>query len=148
MGNCICVPFHQHKEKVKVVVFNGGVEEFSASTTVEEITTGPYIGYKLVHQANPYTPLPPNTKLEPGEVYHLVPTLAWLNKHLVPSKIAHQEQESCKRQKVKIVVTREQLELLLNGAKKLRSKEIGSFGLQEPLKWRPSLAIIPEVRRF
>ncbi|PRQ28217.1 hypothetical protein RchiOBHm_Chr5g0000641 [Rosa chinensis] len=148
MGNCVRVPFHPPQEKIKVVVFNGGVEEFSAPTTAEEITSGPYTGYKLVHKANPYTPLRPGTKLEPGEVYHLVPNLVWLNKASVPSKMAHQEQQSGKRQKVRIVVTREQLGLLLNGAKKIRSLNIGSRGSQEPRKWRPSLAMIPEVRKF
>ncbi|CAB4275608.1 unnamed protein product [Prunus armeniaca] len=152
MGNCLHVLCHPPQEKIKVVIFKGGVREFKASTPIKEITSGPYIGYKLVHHIQPYTPLPPNTKLEPGEVYHIVPNLASLGKPLVPSKIVHQE--SCKRQKIKIVVTREQLELLLKSANKFRSpKEIGvqlsgRSGLEGSPKWRPSLAIIPEVHSF
>lgn len=141
------------QEKSEVVVFNGGVEKFKASTPVKKITTGPYIGFKLVHHSQPYAPLLPNSKIVPGEVYHLVPRLAQPSKPLVRAKRI--EHESCKRQKVKIVVTREQLEhLLLRSANKLQSRDIiarlqGSFGFEEgSLRWRPSLATIPEVQGF
>ncbi|KAM1460215.1 hypothetical protein ACFX2I_037063 [Malus domestica] len=96
------------------------------------------------NNARPYMPLAPDTTLEPGEVYNLVPDLAGLlGNPLVPSKIVRQE--GCKRKKIKIVVTREQLELL-KSATKLRSREdgvrlSGRFRL-EPPKWQPSLAIV------
>ncbi|XP_024932786.3 uncharacterized protein LOC112492764 [Ziziphus jujuba] len=146
MGNCIKVSFRPPQEKIKAVVFNGEVEEFKASTSVEKITSGPYIGFKLVHRAQPHSSLPPNSKVEPG---HLVPYLTQPSKPLVSPKRANKE--SCKRQKVKIVLTRDQLELLLRGAKKLHPpgdiavQMLKSFGFEEasPI-WRPSLATIPE----
>lgn len=153
MGNCIKVLSNPTQEKIKVVVFNGGVAEFKASTSVKKITSGPYIGFSLVHYTQPHAPLPPNSKLEPGEVYHLVPHLTQPSKPLVSAKrVKH---ESCKRQRVKIVVTREQLELLLlRSAKKFQSRDIvlgfpENFGFEErPPKWRLPLATIPEVQGF
>ncbi|KAF3451872.1 hypothetical protein FNV43_RR07968 [Rhamnella rubrinervis] len=152
MGNCIKVLSNPPQEKIKVAVFNGGVEEFEASTSVK-ITSGPYIGFGLVHHTQPHAPLPPSRKIEPGEVYHLVPQLRQPSKPLVSAKRV--EHESCKRHKVKIVVTREQLEqLLLRSAKKFQSGDIvlrfpESFGFEERSpKWRLLLATIPEVRGF
>ncbi|KAH7518264.1 hypothetical protein FEM48_Zijuj09G0153100 [Ziziphus jujuba var. spinosa] len=90
------------------------------------------------------------SRVEPG---HLVPYLTQPSKPLVSPKRANKE--SCKRQKVKIVLTRDQLELLLRGAKKLHPpgdiavQMLKSFGFEEasPI-WRPSLATIPEVHGF
>lgn len=70
---------YSQKKKIKVLIFNGGEKEFNASTPVEKITSGPYNGFELVHHAQPYSPLPPNTRLEPGEVYYLVPLLTQPN---------------------------------------------------------------------
>lgn len=152
MGNCIKVLSNPPQEKIKVVVFNRGVKEFKASTSVKKITSGPYIGFNLVHHTQPHAPLAPNSKLEAGEVYHLVPHLTQPSKPLVSAKrVMH---ESCKRQKVKIVVTREQLELLLRSAKKFQSRDIvlgfpESFGFeQRSPRWRPPLATIPERQGF
>ncbi|CAI0374322.1 unnamed protein product [Linum tenue] len=55
--------------------------------------------------------------------------------------------------KVKIVLTRQQLELLLKNAKELRNKGITirvSRSRKEcnSRKWQPSLAAIPEVKKF
>lgn len=150
MGNCIKVSSQPPQEKIKVVVFNGGVEEFKASASVEKITSGPYIGFKLVPRAQSYSSLPPNSKLEPS---HLVPCLTQPTKPFVSPKRANKE--SFKRQKVKIVMTRDQLELLLRRAKKLQPPRYiavrmsKSFGfVQASPKWQPSLAIIPEVHGF
>lgn len=149
MGNCIKVVFipRQDQRKINVVVYRGGEHKFKASTPVQSITSGPYTGYKLVHNARLYTPWAPDTKLELGEVYHLVPDLAsLLGNPLVPSRIVCQE--GCKRKKNKVVVTREQLEELLKSANKLWSKENG-VGLSgrfrlDPPKWQPSSAIVFE----
>ncbi|KAB2623720.1 hypothetical protein D8674_039923 [Pyrus ussuriensis x Pyrus communis] len=122
MGNCINFMSHPPHGKIKVVIRKGGQRKFKASTP-----------------------------LDPVKVYHVVPDLAiLLGKPLVPSKLVRQE--GYKRKKIKIVVTREELELLLKSANKPRSKEngvrlSGRFGL-EPPKWQPCLAIIPEVHHF
>ncbi|CAN6552600.1 hypothetical protein C1H46_011897 [Malus baccata] len=148
MGNCINFMSHPPHEKIKVVIREGGQHKFKSSTPVQAIASSPHTGYKL---AQPHMPLAPDTKLDPVEVYHLVPDLAiLLGKALVPSKLVRQE--GCKGKKIKIVVTREELKLLLKSANKLRSKEngvrlSGRFGL-EPPKWQPCLAIIPEVHHF
>lgn len=102
------------------------------------------IGYKLVHQAKPHLPLHPDTKLVPEEAYYLVPD------PLVYRKIAGQE--SCKRQSVKIMITRQQLELLLRNANKFQSAKVStrfSKSFKDDFqKWGPSLASIPEVDDF
>lgn len=151
MGNCINVLSHSHHEKIKVHVFNGELIEFKASTTVEKITSGPYIGYNLVHHARPFSPLPPNGKLEPGEVYHLVP-LSFKPLVFPPGS----DQENCGTQRVKIVLTKAQLEMLLSSLGKFKHENIriwfsGSYrsGSEEGShKWRPSLGTIKEVQGF
>ncbi|KAL9361166.1 hypothetical protein Peur_043951 [Populus x canadensis] len=146
MGNCIDVLSYSSAERSKVLIHNGGEKEFKSSTRVQKITSGRYGGYMLVHSALPYVPLPPDTRLEPGEVYHLMPSLGQPCRLEVSSKLAGQE--TCASRKVKIVVTRQQLELLLRNSKQFRSKGIAvrfseSFKEGER-KWRPSLVTIPE----
>ncbi|KAK7859964.1 hypothetical protein CFP56_000435 [Quercus suber] len=110
MGNCMNVLSYSQKKKIKVLIFNGGEKEFNASTPVEKITSGPYNGFKLVHHAQPYSPLPPNTRLEPGEVYYLVPLLTQPNFPWMSSKTANHK--TGKRRTIKIVVTKEQFQFL------------------------------------
>ncbi|KAJ6317060.1 hypothetical protein OIU78_020191 [Salix suchowensis] len=62
-----------HLQRRKVVVHNGGEGQFQAPTGVKKITSGHYRVYMLVHSALSYAPLPPNTRLEPGEVHCLMP---------------------------------------------------------------------------
>lgn len=150
MGNCIDVLSYSSAERSKVLIHNGGEKEFKSSTRVKKITSGRYGGYMLVHSALPYVPLPPDTRLEPGEVYYLMPSLGQPCRLEVSSKLAGQE--TCASRKVKIVVTRQQLELLLRNSKQFRSKGIAvrfseSFKEGER-KWRPSLVTIPEVQKF
>ncbi|KAF5728836.1 hypothetical protein HS088_TW21G00990 [Tripterygium wilfordii] len=138
MGNCIEVPFNPKKEKAKVFVFNGEEKEFEASTPVKKVTSDPYHGYKL---AKPYTPLLPTAKLKPGQV--VPPQLVHLCRPLVSSKLAN------KRQCVKIVLTMQQLELLLRNAKELKGKRVylqfAGSSREGNQKWKPSLAFITEL---
>jgi hypothetical protein len=153
MGNCIDVLLHPPEEKIRVLIFNGGEKEFIASTLVEKITCGPYNGFKLVHHAQPYSPLAPNTRLEPGEVYYLVPLQPQPHHLSVTSRTANHD--TGKRWKVKIVVTKEQLELLLRSTKKFQSSVIAGqilgssqVDVEGCQKWQPSLATIPELHSF
>ncbi|KAL4585350.1 hypothetical protein LXL04_009969 [Taraxacum kok-saghyz] len=125
MGNCInCM---QSQKKISVLVANGGEEKVKALTKVKKITHGPYQGYHLVHYAHPNSPLPPNTKLLPAEVYILVP------------------RKKREPQKVKIVVTRKQLELLVRDAPKgFHISKINPLFSCRSRKWQPSLATIQE----
>ncbi|KAJ8759207.1 hypothetical protein K2173_004645 [Erythroxylum novogranatense] len=135
MGNCIRAPCFSQTQKSRVLIYNGGEAEFKASTSVENITSGYFSGYVLVHHNLPFAPLPPKTKLEPGEVYYLMPPI----KHPVCRQIAASKlgkPETCRKQKLRIVLTRQQLELLLGNDKKCKPKA--------DRKWQPSLATIPE----
>ncbi|KAL7605771.1 hypothetical protein Lser_V15G16779 [Lactuca serriola] len=128
MGNCInCM---QSQKKISVLVSNGGEEKVKALTKVKKLTHGPYPGYNLVHYAHPNSPMPPNAKLLPTEVYILIP---------------QKEKES---QKVKIVVTRKQLELLVRDANKdfkiSKINPVFSWNGVRSQKWQPSLATIQE----
>ena len=148
MGNCMNLVSYSQKKKIKVLIFNGGDKEFNASTPVEKITSGPYNGFELVHHAQPYSPLPPNTRLEPGEVYYLVPLLTQPNCPWMSLKTANHK--TGKRRTIKIVVTKEQFQLLLRSTEKFLSEEIsvrslGGFRVEGCQKWQPSLATIPEV---
>uniref|UniRef100_A0A6N2K0V4 Uncharacterized protein n=1 Tax=Salix viminalis TaxID=40686 RepID=A0A6N2K0V4_SALVM len=110
MGNCIDFMPCSSGERSKVLIHNGGEKEFKSSTPVKKITSGRFGGYILVNRALPYAPLRADTVVEPGEVYHLMPPLDQ------PCR-----QEACAGRKVKIVVTRQQLELLLRNSKQLKS---------------------------
>ncbi|KAG6695583.1 hypothetical protein I3842_09G105200 [Carya illinoinensis] len=105
MGNCIDVLMHRPKEKIRVLMSDGG-EEFNAWAAAEKITRGPYNGLKLVDHGEPHSSLPPNTRLEPGEVYYLLPLQAQPPCPPIPSRTANPK--TGKRRKVKIVVTKEQ----------------------------------------
>ena len=152
MGNCIQVSSYESEENAKVVTYNGEVLEFQASTNAKKVTSGPYSGYNLVHRSRPFSPLPNTTKLDPGEVYYLVPDLA----KVLSRKVSLEEQSCGRSQKIKIVVTREELELLLGSANKqfqISQDIVGlsseSLGFEEGSpKWRPSLSSIAEVRDF
>lgn len=143
MGNCMNVLSNEPHQKVGILTLDGKEEQFKASTPIKRITSGRYSGYKLVHHAKPHFPLPHDTKLVPGEAYYLVPDPSVHGKVLA--------QESCKRQKVKIVITRQQLELLLRHAHKLQSAKASPFSNRCKgyfQKWGPSLASIPEEVGF
>ncbi|EXB29542.1 hypothetical protein L484_010600 [Morus notabilis] len=155
MENCVHI-FLPKLEKVRVVTYNGEILEFKGLTKVKKITTsGAYKGYNLVHHSQPFSPLSSNAKLEPGEVYYLVPDLALICPKVVADNCTYKI-----RQKIKIVVTREQLEYLLlrsGSSKQLQSKDVcvrvsESFsGFEEgrsPRSWRPSLASIEEAKEF
>ena len=144
MGNCIDVLWFRPQKKIRVLIFDGGEKEFEALTKVEKVISGPYNGYKLVHHAQPYLPIPPDTELKSGEVYYLVPHLGCLYSPPFSRKMV--DDDSCKGRKVKIVVNKEQLELLLRSVESQSLKVaiqsfLGSEGCQ---KWQPSLATIPE----
>lgn len=137
-------------EKARVLIFNGGEQEYSASTPVRKITVGPYEGCNLVHQSKPYLPLPPDSMLKSGEVYYLMGPEPKPQRHPIHQRMDGSE---CyfRGQSVKIVLTKQQLELLLrNGAKQCQSNGI-VLRFMEDLweregcsRWRPSLHTIPE----
>ncbi|GMN36628.1 hypothetical protein TIFTF001_006171 [Ficus carica] len=160
MGNCVNVlSYKPISEKVRVVTNNGRVLEFEGLTPVKKITTsGAYKGYNLVHHSQPFSPLSPKYKLEPGEVYYLVPRGLISPKVVLDHDHHDDHDDQTKRQKIKIVVTREQLELLLlrSCSKQLQFKDVcvgvlseSFFGFNEEegsSKWRPSLASIEEAQ--
>lgn len=112
MGNCIHGMSHESDEKVRVVSLNGSEKEFKAS--------GRYHGYKSVQHSKPFSPLPRDSKLEPGGICHLVPDVPKAPCKLSIS-IEKAKRDVCKTGKLKIMITKQQLELLLRNAKKLPS---------------------------
>ncbi|CAK9156812.1 unnamed protein product [Ilex paraguariensis] len=144
MGNCILLPFSPPKKKTRVLI-SDGEEEFIASTNVQKIAAGPYQGYSMVHHAQPYLPLPPKTKLKSEEVYYLIPCS---RQHCSPPASDKMVKDSSfNGRKVRIVVTRKQLELLVRSAKGFHPRhfEFQSFRARERhQKWQPSLATIQE----
>ncbi|KAB5519048.1 hypothetical protein DKX38_023367 [Salix brachista] len=140
----------QCMQRRKVVVHNGGEGQFQAPTEVKKITSGHYRVYMLVHSALSYAPLPPNTRLEPGEVHYLMPPHDQPFTLEVPLKLTRQG--TCARRKMKIAVTRQQLGLLLRNSKQFKLKGIAA-GFSESFKvgdrkWQPSLVTILKVQKF
>ena len=86
--------------------------------------------------------------LQDGKIYHLVPFQRQSVKPLVPCRT--NDNRKLRTRNVKIVVTAEQLELLLSGSKKLQIRRgvacvRGSSALRGCRKWLPSLLTIQEV---
>lgn len=142
--------FSQPPEKIRVLIFNGGEEEFMASTTVEQITSGSYHGYRLVHPANPCLPFPPNGKLVPGQVYYLMPDLVPSYSPPVSPRMARMD-GACSRIKVKVSKKQFKELMMKSGAKEFPSEEFAIRVLEvgegcRSWKWQPSPATIPELR--
>ncbi|KAG9443484.1 hypothetical protein H6P81_014824 [Aristolochia fimbriata] len=146
MGNCIDLLCSAAQDTIKVVIFNGEQEEFVASTTVEQVTSGTYRGYSLVHNAQPHSPLPPDMELVSGEVYYLVPSLVPPSS---PSSQLMAGKAGCGEQ-IRVVLTRKQLQDLLmkggNGsnAEEFACRVIERCGVQQ--RWKPTLMTIPELQ--
>ncbi|KAI3732172.1 hypothetical protein L1987_63371 [Smallanthus sonchifolius] len=136
MGNCINV-MQSSQKNISVLVSNGRVENFKVSTKVRKITSGKYQSYDLVHFDQPNIPLRLNTKLLPAEAYVLIPREDQF------SEVVGSRQP----QKVKIMVTRKQLEVLVRNGKDFRINKIypRSYWRRDGYrKWCPSLAGIQE----
>lgn len=116
MGNCLKVHVPSPQRKVRVVVSDGGQKEFKAS------------------------------KPKSSECCSLISDFVHSCSAPVSQKIVGNGWS--RGRKVKIVVTRKQLELMIRNAEKFQSLKIsfqcisGKEGCQ---KWRPSLAMIPEL---
>ncbi|CAK9311766.1 unnamed protein product [Citrullus colocynthis] len=129
MGNCVVLPCVRSPQKN---LRGLGKATDSATTVVESAT----------ECGNNFTS-PTRTSLQVGEC------LKELENLLASSKIAYSDGGGAR--KVKIVVTKEQFELLLANAKKLQSRHrllsytVPRRGCQ---KWRPILSAIAEEEDF
>ncbi|BAT87557.1 hypothetical protein LR48_Vigan09g200200 [Vigna angularis] len=90
-------------------------------------------------------------KLQHGEVYQLAPFMLQSDMPLVPCWTTNNRK--LKTRSVKIVVTAEELELLLRGSKKFQvqrrvARVKRSSGLRGCQKWFPSLPTIQEVHNY
>ncbi|KAJ6756787.1 PLASTID MOVEMENT IMPAIRED PROTEIN-RELATED [Salix purpurea] len=135
-------------EKLSSIMEEKG--SFKPQQRLRKITSGHYRVYMLVHSALSHAPLPPSTRLEPGEVYYLMPPHDQPFKLEVPLKLTRQG--ACARRKMKIVVTRQQLGLILRNSKQFQLKGIAA-GFSESFKvgdrkWQPSLVTILKVQKF
>ncbi|KAK9089884.1 hypothetical protein Scep_028966 [Stephania cephalantha] len=156
MGNCIdilispCVP---PQEKIRVLTFNGGQEEFMPSTPVKQVTSGAYHGYNLVHPAQPHLPLPPETKLVSGEVYYLLPhpCIPPVSMKMVVEEELEDDHDVGRgggggvARTFKVVVTKKQLKQLLFNNGLMQECPVNEDVFDMCRKWRPSLATIPEL---
>lgn len=124
MGNCVAC-HSQLKEQTTSPLIEGRETKFDASVAVEKVNTASSSNRKVQH----------------GEAYHL-------GKPFVPCSMTNNNRK-LKPRIVKIVVTTEQLELLLSGSKKFQIKTRvspvrKSSVLRRCPKWLPSLPTILE----
>ncbi|GAA0151008.1 hypothetical protein LIER_09823 [Lithospermum erythrorhizon] len=130
MGNCIgtfCIP--SIKNNVTILTFDGRKELVQAATEAAYIiNSAPYNqqGFKLVHPSKPKEPLSPDTRLRSGEVYYLIPKEV---DRVIAKGNGHRGRQ------VKIVMSRQQLEMLVKNA-------------QGRQKWKPSVVTIPELENY
>ena len=88
------------KKKTRVPLIEGGEMEFDASVLVEKLNSA--------SSCRSYIPV--CSRLQIGEVYRLVPDMTQSVEPLVPCRTT--DNRKVKTRKVKIVVTKEQLQLL------------------------------------
>lgn len=141
MGNCIDKSHFLPLQKIKDFVCCEG-EDFNLALPIEKIACGAYEGLKLTSQAFTTS----SAVLEVGRGAPPLPVRVD-DAILKPADL-------CKLRKATIVVSKEQLELLLRNSKKFGSKGIAvqfsdTFQFDEPCpRWRPALPTIPEVHNF
>lgn len=145
MGNCILL-FRRPHDNLHAF-FDGGEEEFDASTPVKKITSSLGNGERW-----PCSSFPSSSMLEPEEVYYIAPDAEHPqspSSHPEPS-----DQKKCKSNFVKVVVTKRELMSILQNGDKMVPEEIAVHLLnrlcfnKQCQKWRPSLATITEVQNF
>ncbi|KAK2447994.1 hypothetical protein QL285_007296 [Trifolium repens] len=138
MGNCVAC-YSQPKKETRCPLIQGSeIGVNNASVPVEKMNTASSKHYIAVRR-----------KVQHGEVYHLAPFLRQ------SGMITDVDDRKTKTRIVKIVVTTEQLEMLLSGSKKFQIKtrvapvtKSKSSMLRRCPKWLPSLSTIQEVQNF
>lgn len=163
MGNCfaLCKPnkgfcfanvTENHGKVLQIVNMDGKVLQFSAPILVKDILvnfSGSGIG--LSKEASEH--LPPNHELKIGRIYYLLPSLSSVGTTSTSpadiSSIAHDKEKANGVKRIKIVITKQQLQELL---KKQISVEDLLSGLEKracntldsTTNWKPRLEAIPE----
>ncbi|KAI3466498.1 hypothetical protein Pfo_023161 [Paulownia fortunei] len=136
MGNCIGAAF----EKVGP---NEGDKELKFWAIVDEkkFSSGPSLGCQRAPLSKLCKgQLPLSEMLKSGEIYHL-PKL--IQQHSSYSLQTPADVADCNGQRVKIVVNKQQLELLMGSKEEIQLRPI--VLVKRVRKWRPSLAAIPEL---
>jgi hypothetical protein len=137
MGNCVAC-HSQPKNKTRFAPTEGReIEVNNASVPVEKMNTASSKQYIAVRR-----------KVQHGEAYHLAPFIRQSGKPCMTT-----DDGKMKKRIVKIVVTMEQLEMLLSGSMKFQIKSRvtpvrKSSVLRRCTKWLPSLPTIQEVQNF
>ncbi|KAK7245986.1 hypothetical protein RIF29_40843 [Crotalaria pallida] len=126
MGNCM--PCHIPKKQTIDSLIEGREMEVKAPLPAEKINNASCGHYIVVHRK----------LLHKGEVYHLAPLLK-------QSAKSTSHNRKLKARNVKIVVSAEQLKLVLSGSNKFRIKTRAD---RVRSKWQPSLPTIHEVQNF
>ncbi|CAJ1962684.1 unnamed protein product [Sphenostylis stenocarpa] len=137
MGNCMAC-HSQPKTHSRYPLIEGKESEVDTPVAVEQSASNKR--YIVVR-----------TKLQHGEVYQLAPIMLQSDKPLVPCRTTNNRK--LKTRSVKIVVTAEELELLLRGSNKFQiqhrvARVRRSYGLRGCQKWFPSLPTIQEVHNY
>ncbi|KAL2495626.1 Uncharacterized protein Fot_39383 [Forsythia ovata] len=134
MGNCIGTEFVKSHKKIRP---DGGEEE------VEALCNGNKNGQdsQLCKEAQA---LPSKTELESTKMDDRILRMIQRCSPETPADVA----EDCNSQRIKIVVTRKQLELLVRSGVELHLRRISTIQSRVRRtckKWRPCLATIPEL---
>ncbi|KAJ7946434.1 hypothetical protein O6P43_031369 [Quillaja saponaria] len=147
MGNCLATLVYQPKKHFGDLP--DGDAELVASRPIRKNISAPYNRNQLDnHRTKPHSQVPPNYKLQSRKVHYVVPRVTQ------PAITLVHNNKNLNTRKVKVVITKEQLELLLHNAKNFQAKDSavqfsGRFRLIEGCqKWKPTLATIPEVHIF
>ncbi|KAI3410531.1 uncharacterized protein J3R85_018730 [Psidium guajava] len=154
--SCISISTRQQGKALQIVKLDGKIAKLAAPVLVKDLSTnlGGSSGISL--SKGDAKQLPLNYELKPGKVYYVLPAAAaaaaaTISPERVPSPAGQSEQSGGVKKRIKIVITKQQLQQLLSKSVSVEEVLIGidkgdcqDRGLGSPRNWKPRLDSIPE----
>lgn len=154
IGNCVsCISIspRQQGKVLQIVKLDGKIANLTAPVLVKDLSTN-LVGSGISLSKGDSKRLPLNHELKLGKVYYVLPAAAAaMSPERVPSTAGQSEQSDGVKKRIKIVITKQQLQQLLSKSVSVEEILAGTNketcqdrGLDSPRNWRPRLDSIPE----
>ncbi|XP_011043765.1 PREDICTED: uncharacterized protein LOC105139129 [Populus euphratica] len=148
IGSCIRIAEANQEKVLQVVKTDGKVLEFSTPILVRDILVN-YSGSGIgLTQEDIEHHLPPGYELKLGNVYYILPSAPVIS----PVIDVREDQASGGVKKIKVVITKQQLQHLLTKEISVEEVLLGleqkSSSLDSPRNWKSNLEPIPEGSEY
>ncbi|XP_030549099.1 uncharacterized protein LOC115754269 [Rhodamnia argentea] len=149
-ASCLSISTRQQGKVLQIVKLDGKIAELTTPVLVKDLSTN-LGGSGISLSKGDGKRLPPNHKLKLGKVYYVLPAAATIGPERVPSPVGQSEQSDGVKKRIKMVITKQQLQQLLSKSVSVEEVLAGiekgdrhDRGLDSPRNWRPQLDSIPE----